>query len=58
MDRVLLSTRENLTGASVVRSFSRQPEELSDFEDQTDELTGIQIYVGKIAALMLSLIHI
>lgn len=52
LDRVLLSTRENLTGARVVRSFSRQPEELSDFEEQTDELTGIQIYVGKIAALM------
>lgn len=52
LDRVLLSTRENLTGARVVRSFSRQPEELSDFEEQTDDLTGIQIYVGKIAALM------
>lgn len=58
LDRVLLSTRENLTGARVIRSFSRQSEELRIFEEQTDDLTVTQLFVGKVSALMNPLTYV
>ena len=35
LDRVLLSTRENLLGIRVVRAFARQEEEKARFRDET-----------------------
>lgn len=52
LDKVMLVTRENLTGVRVVRSVSRQQEEISRFKDTTEGLSGLQIFVGKISALM------
>lgn len=52
LDKVMLITRENLTGVRVVRSVSRQPEEIARFQDTTDGLSRLQIFVGKISALM------
>ena len=52
LDRVMLITRENLTGVRVVRSVSRQQEEVKYFKDTTEELSRLQIFVGKISALM------
>lgn len=52
LDKVMLVTRENLTGVRVVRSVSRQQEEISRFKGTTEGLSGLQIFVGKISALM------
>lgn len=52
LDKVMLITRENLTGVRVVRSVSRQQEEIVRFQDTTDGLSRLQIFVGKISALM------
>ena len=38
LDRVLLTTRENLLGARVVRAFNRQPDEIKKFDEENDLL--------------------
>lgn len=52
LDKVLLITRENLTGARVIRAFSRQQEEIEDFDGESSQLMGIQLLVGRISALL------
>ena len=52
LDQVTLSTRENLTGARVIRAFNRQEDEISQFEEANNQLVQFQIFVGKISALM------
>lgn len=52
LDKVLLITRENLTGARVIRAFSRQKEEIEDFDRESSQLMGIQLLVGRISALL------
>ncbi|WP_394916370.1 ABC transporter ATP-binding protein [uncultured Robinsoniella sp.] len=52
LDKVLLITRENLTGARVIRAFSRQKEEIGDFDRESSQLMGIQLLVGRISALL------
>lgn len=52
LDRVLGITRENLTGSRVIRAFNKEDDEIADFHEKNDALTRIQLYVGKISALM------
>ncbi|MBM6808579.1 ABC transporter ATP-binding protein [Faecalicoccus pleomorphus] len=52
LDRVLLKTRENLTGIRVVRAFAREGKEKQQFHQETDTLYQKQIFVGKISALL------
>ncbi len=52
LDRVLLTTRENLLGARVVRAFNRQPDEITKFDEENDMLVRSQVFVGKVSALM------
>lgn len=58
LDQVLLSTRENLLGIRVVRAFGRQKEEMEHFRQETDQLYGKQIFVGKISALLNPLTYV
>lgn len=58
LDRVLLSTRENLLGIRVVRAFGRQKEEMEHFRQETDQLYRKQIFVGKISALLNPLTYV
>ncbi|MGN1206783.1 MAG: ABC transporter permease, partial [Eubacteriales bacterium] len=51
LDRVLGLTRENLTGARVIRAFCREEEERELFDDANNTLTRSQTYVGRISAL-------
>lgn len=50
LDRVLRMTRENLTGARVVRAFARQEDEIEEFDETTRQLQKIQLLAGKISA--------
>lgn len=52
LDRVLGITRENLAGIRVIRAFNKEEEEKEKFYNAHDELTGIQMFVGKITGLM------
>lgn len=52
LDRILLSTKENLTGIRVIRAFCTQQSEKEAFEEQSDWLMKMQVKVGKISALM------
>ena len=52
LDAVTAKTRENLTGARVIRAFCREDEEIADFKALNTELTSNQKRVGKISALM------
>lgn len=52
LDKVLGITRENLTGSRVIRAFHKEEDEIASFNESNEALTRIQIYVGKISALM------
>lgn len=51
LDKVLSATRENLTGARVIRAFNKEKEEISNFEEKNQALSDMQLFVGKISAL-------
>ncbi|NLZ45758.1 MAG: ABC transporter ATP-binding protein, partial [Clostridiales bacterium] len=52
VDKVSLLTRENLTGVRVIRAFSRQGEEMQEFDETSNSLMKTQVFVGKISALL------
>ncbi len=52
LDQVLLTTRENLLGARVVRAFNRQQQEKEKFDQENSLLVKFQVFVGKVSALM------
>ena len=52
LDDVLLTTRENLTGSRVIRAFHKEKEEAEKFREKNQTLTALQMFVGKISALM------
>ncbi|MBE7724066.1 MAG: ABC transporter ATP-binding protein [Enterocloster citroniae] len=52
LDKVLLTTRENLMGVRVIRAFNRQESEVGKFEGENDRLVKMQVFVGKISALL------
>ncbi len=58
LDRVLLKTKENLTGARVVRAFCMEESEVADFTEKNDDLAKLQKYVGKISAVMNPLTYV
>lgn len=51
LDAVLSATRENLTGARVIRAFHKEEEETERFEEKNGFLTHLQLVVGRISAL-------
>ena len=55
---VLGITRENLTGSRVIRAFNKEQDEIAQFHEDNEALTKIQLYVGKISALMNPLTYI
>lgn len=52
LDKVLLLTKENLTGTRVIRAFNREEEEERQFSAESEMLTKFQLFVGKISALL------
>lgn len=58
LDKVLGLTRENLTGVRVIRAFNKEDEEVDKFADAHNTLTAMQMFVGRITALMNPLTYI
>ena len=49
---MLLTTRENLLGVRVIRAFNRQKSETEKFDRENGNLVRMQVFVGKISALL------
>lgn len=58
LDKVLNSTRENLTGIRVIRAFRLEEKEIATFDKRNDDLTATQKFVGGISALMNPLTYV
>ena len=58
LDRVLSLVRENLYGVRVIRAFCREKSETERFSKANDELTSVQLFVGRISALMNPLTYV
>ena len=52
LDKVTLATRENLNGIRVIRAFNQEDEQIEDFDKKNQALTGIQLFAGRISALL------
>lgn len=52
LDRAALLTRESLDGTRVVRAFSRQNEEIEEFEEAVNDIAECSAAVGKISAIL------
>ncbi|MBD5541726.1 MAG: ABC transporter ATP-binding protein [Lachnospiraceae bacterium] len=52
LDKVLLVTRENLNGIRVIRAFNQEEEEIEAFDEKNTDLTKIQLFAGRISALL------
>ncbi len=58
VDKTNLLTSETLTGARVIRAFSRQENEMADFANEAEDLKRRQIIAGRISALMNPLTYV
>ena len=52
LDRVSRITRESLSGARVIRAFSKQRDEQARLDDASDDLTRTAVRVGRLSALL------
>ena len=52
LDKVLGITRGNLTGVRVLRAFHKEEEEVEEFHAANEGLTAMQLFVGRISAVM------
>lgn len=52
LEAVLAATRENLTGARVLRAFRREEAQYRDFTEKNRELTARQRRAGRVSALL------
>ncbi|MBQ8117033.1 MAG: ABC transporter ATP-binding protein [Lachnospiraceae bacterium] len=52
LDKVLSTTRENLTGVRVIRAFHREAQEEAQFHEENTALLVLQKFVGRISACM------
>ena len=58
LDGVLGKVRSNYNGTRVVRAFNKENDEIEDFDCKNDSLTKIQIFAGRISALMNPLTYV
>lgn len=58
LDKILLTTRENLAGVRVIRAFNKEEDERKRFESENEALTAAQKFVGGISGLMNPLTYV
>ena len=51
-DSLLSTVRENLTGVRVIRAFRKEEDEVEEFGRRNNSLTDMNLFVGRISALM------
>ena len=52
LDTVTGLTRQNLTGVRVIRAFCREKEAVQEIDTRNDELTKLNLFVGRLSALL------
>ncbi|WP_026507700.1 ABC transporter ATP-binding protein [Butyrivibrio sp. MC2013] len=52
LDKVLTRVRENLTGVRVIRAFGKEPSEKDSFEEDNALLIKLELFTGRISALL------
>lgn len=52
LDRVMITTRENITGVRVIRAFNKQDDEVETYRKENAILNKFQVFAGCISALM------
>lgn len=52
VDHLGMITLENLTGARVIRAFSKQEEQYNQFVDATEDIKQVSVMAGKVEALL------
>ena len=52
LDGVLSLTKENLSGARVIRAFCNESQEITEFNEKNELLTMLQNFTGRISSLM------
>ncbi len=57
-DGILGKTRENLSGARVIRAFRKEKDEVRDFSERNNALTRVQKRVGMISSLLNPLTYV
>ena len=58
LDKVLGKVRSNYNGTRVVRAFNKEQDEIDEFDEKHAALTKIQIFAGRISALMNPLTYV
>ncbi len=58
LDRLTGLTRENLSGARVIRAFCKEQQEVDEFDRRNEALTHINERVGRLSALMNPLTYV
>ena len=58
LDGVLGKVRTNYTGTRVVRAFNKERDEITEFNEKNTSLTKIQMFAGRISALMNPLTYV
>ena len=58
VDKILSRTRENLSGARVVRAFAKEEDEVRAYKAENDALTGAQKRAGHVSALLNPLTYV
>ena len=56
LDQVNVVVHENVSGARVVKAFSKEEYEYNRFKNVNDDYTGINLYVGKISSFLMPLL--
>ena len=52
LDKVMGSTRENLSGTRVIRAFNKEEEEIQNYLEENKILNKFQIFAGRISTIM------
>ena len=58
LDGVTGAAQENLSGVRVIRAFHKEAEETAQFAEENESLTRLQLFVGRISALMNPLTYV
>ena len=58
LERVMSATRENLSGARVIRAFRREDAEYTEFVSRNRDLTHRQLQAGRVSALLNPLTYV
>ena len=58
LDGIVSKVRSNHSGTRVIRAFNKENDEISEFDQRIDSLNKIQIFAGRISALMNPLTYV